>query len=372
MRILIVSHEYNVGGSTRSMINLTLELMKRGIDVNILIPRKKTAAELLDKYGLKYDVVRYYPNYKHIDKSWKLYEIFHEFMNYWHVIGVAKYIKKNKYDYVISNSSAVDVAARACKHLKQKHIYYIREIMGQSIDLDFCNKTRMKKLIENSEGTIFISNAVRDAHLKNYSISNYVQIYNGIDARDYDAPGHSILDCDDIKFVQIGAICESKGTLSTIKMIERVRKICKCQLTIVGDIKTDYYKVVKKYVDDNELNKNVEFVGYQENVSDFLSQSDILIMNTKYEGLGRVTIEGMISGCLVIGRASGGTLEIINHNVNGLLFENEDEFIYYIKDILEKKDFYKQMARAARDYAISKFSIEQCARKAINYLESIG
>lgn len=48
---------------------------------------------------------------------------------------------------------------------------------------------------------------------------------------------------------------------------------------------------------------------------------DINLVCSRSEGLGRITIESMLAGCLTISAAAGATCEIIKDKDNGLLYQ---------------------------------------------------
>jgi glycosyltransferase involved in cell wall biosynthesis len=52
----------------------------------------------------------------------------------------------------------------------------------------------------------------------------------------------------------------------------------------------------------------------------------MLISNSTAEAFGRVIVEAMAHGVVVLARASGGIPEIVTHGQNGWLFTNQEEF----------------------------------------------
>jgi len=74
---------------------------------------------------------------------------------------------------------------------------------------------------------------------------------------------------------------------------------------------------------------------------------------SKAEAFGRVTIEGMLSGTLVIGAACGATEELIQNNKTGLLYEygNENDLTNKIKWAVTNKEIARSIANCGRTYA---------------------
>ena len=96
-------------------------------------------------------------------------------------------------------------------------------------------------------------------------------------------------------------------------------------LTIVGDgpEKTELRKTTEKY----NMESYVIFTGDVEDVEKYLSESDIFILPSIYEGLPLSILEAMASGLPVIASNVGGIPDIVKENgilvsvndVNGLI-----------------------------------------------------
>ncbi len=69
---------------------------------------------------------------------------------------------------------------------------------------------------------------------------------------------------------------------------------------------------------------NVRFMGYQENVADYLASLDVLVFPSLHEGLGSTLLDAMDLGIPVIASRVGGIPEIIRHEHNGLLIPPGD------------------------------------------------
>ena len=67
----------------------------------------------------------------------------------------------------------------------------------------------------------------------------------------------------------------------------------------------------------------VRFLGFQKNPWRFIARADVFVLTSTYEGFGNVLIEAMACGTPVIATRSPGTVEIIEHESNGLLVDHE-------------------------------------------------
>jgi len=67
----------------------------------------------------------------------------------------------------------------------------------------------------------------------------------------------------------------------------------------------------------------VRFLGFQHNPWAIIAQADVFVLTSTYEGFGNVLIEAMACGTPVVATESPGTVEIIEHGVNGLLVAHD-------------------------------------------------
>ena len=99
----------------------------------------------------------------------------------------------------------------------------------------------------------------------------------------------------------------------------------------------------------NNLKLDTRFIGNisKKEVANWLSSSDLFILNSSYEGLPHIVLESMENNCPVIASCVGGTPEVVNDGENGLLFEhnNTEELlskINLIKDNDQLRDILIQ------------------------------
>ncbi|MBN1377711.1 MAG: glycosyltransferase family 4 protein [Gammaproteobacteria bacterium] len=64
---------------------------------------------------------------------------------------------------------------------------------------------------------------------------------------------------------------------------------------------------------------NVEFVGFVADVGNWIAAFDLFVFPSYQEGLGSTLLDVMQGGCPIIASATDGILDVIEHEVNGLL-----------------------------------------------------
>lgn len=112
------------------------------------------------------------------------------------------------------------------------------------------------------------------------------------------------------------------------------------------------------------LSQNIEIIGNlpHPKVIEMMSESDVLVLPSVNEGIANVVIEAMAIGTPVISSNCGGMTEVIEHGVNGLLFNNRDaQALANQIEVLLKMDSNQifEMVQQARSKIISMFKRER-------------
>ena len=125
----------------------------------------------------------------------------------------------------------------------------------------------------------------------------------------------------------VGRINEAKGQYLLIKAVEElVNKGLDVTAYFVGHaMEESYLEMLKLDVKKRNLEDNIYFLGFMKNPQHFYQICDAIVLASKRETFGLVLVEAMQVGTAVIGSNSGGVVEIIEDNKNGLLFNVGDE-----------------------------------------------
>lgn len=173
-------------------------------------------------------------------------------------------------------------------------------------------------------------------------------------------PGSSIY-----KLLQVCRITRLKQIELSIELLGFLAaKGIHCQLDIIGFVgDANYYNELVDMVSRHQLKDKIKFLGAlpQEELVSHYQEADLLLMPSQHESFGMVMVEAMACGTPAIGfKGAGGTDEIIEHNINGLLVEKEN-WQKEVMDLLSDKDKLSALQKNAIISVKDKWNINTTA-----------
>lgn len=173
----------------------------------------------------------------------------------------------------------------------------------------------------------------------------------------------------------VGVLYEHKGVKILPDIIKKLlSRNYKFHFTFIGD------GVLRKYLEEKlseEVKNNVvEFTGRitGQEVYKRLSVSDIFVYPTHIDAFGLVIAEAMINENVpVVTCLEGITDSIIDNGVNGYLIkqDNIDMFVEKISLLFEDRALTDKLQKAAKEKAISCFSIEVMKNNYLNFIKGL-
>jgi len=207
---------------------------------------------------------------------------------------------------------------------------------------------------------VAISQAVKD-HLQNIGIDEkrIVIINSGIERGYFNTVGRK----ETTGFV-IGTACtlhENKGVDIILKALGKVRKeIGAFRLKIAGTGPLE--ENLKKLSSDLGISKNVEFLGFIEEMAGFYHSLDVYLLASYSESFGSSLNEAGACGAVRVGSRVGGIPEIIEDNVNGRLFEagDSDKLSEIILELGQDQNLHLKLKNTF-DSQIAKYDMNKLA-----------
>lgn len=346
MKILFTPSDNNMAGAFQSMARLCKILQDEyGCDVLVLLRTTGNGEKILDEYNIPYTritsfnwIVPDHPssNFRKIELVVRtLTKPFAEIYNKYAVEKISNLIKKENIDIVHLNTTYTYVPALAAIKCNIPFVWHLREFLEEDQHKKIWDRKFGYRLISKASAVVTISDSLFNKYSKLIPNSNLLRIYNGIDEAYYSDKEHKIFQNKEVSIVIIGTINESKGQIQAIQACEMLlkRNIKNFELIIVGKI-TRYANYLKEQAEKFGLSNYIQFVGLQRDTASFYKKADIALVCSRFEAFGRVTVEAMMGGCLVIGANSGGTVELVKDNVTGLLYKSGD-----INSLVDKMEY---------------------------------
>ena len=179
---------------------------------------------------------------------------------------------------------------------------------------------------------------------------------------------------DDGKFVigNIGRLSEQKGMEYYIKAIPEVVKVHPEARFVIAGSGEDEEKL-KKLREELGVVDHLTFLGYRTDVQNLMSQLDLVVLSSLWEGLPLTPIEAFSVGKTVIATAVDGTPEIVKDKENGLLVESRDTegLARQINWMIENKDKKLEMELKAKKTYEEEFSFSVFSDVVLDYYGSL-
>ncbi len=222
-----------------------------------------------------------------------------------------------------------------------------------------------------------VSEAIRRAMLANLPLDpqNVAVVYNGIelDAFPY-RPRFSAGTADrpagrqtGLRLLYAGSLVPHKGVhvaVNAMGELARQGALKGLHLTIVGSGRPDYEAHLHQAVADQGLQEWVRFQARvaRSEMPQQLAGHDVLIFPSEWpEPLARMTQEAMASGAVVVGTTTGGTGEILEDGVTGLVFAPGDAagLAQCIRRLAADPALFARLTANARRRVEEKFSFQR-------------
>lgn len=139
-------------------------------------------------------------------------------------------------------------------------------------------------------------------------------------------------------------------------------------LIIIGDGELEIE--LKKLSCELKIDSHVHFLGFRNDISDWLNCVDLYVLSSKWEGFGLVIAEAMACGCLVVSTDCGGTAEVMEHKEYLVPVNNHPQLYQAIEKALSLDDEIKnQLIIKAKKKIQENFSIDRIAKQWISLYE---
>ena len=299
-------------------------------------------------------------------------------INYFRIIQISiftthKIIKKENIDIVCFQDPVSSFFSILFLKIRRAEVKIVVETHGDFIETLSLEKNLVlpslyKKLfyimakysIGKSNIIRAVSSSTEQQVLDIDSSKSVVRFPAWIDFKDFQNIEPKPLSKDKFNILFIGSVTDRKKPHMIIEAIQTINDKS-YHLSIVGPAPNEkYFKELKDLIDKSDLQNQVSLIGPvdRENVKDYYSTSNLMILPSISEGLARVIFESQVAMCPVLVTDAPGMSDIVIDGQTGYVFEsnNLDSLslkIEYIKNNYEEASL---VAKNAKGFILSNYS----------------
>lgn len=362
MNILLVAHEKNLGGASKSLTTLALELQKKGHKIIVVCPFR--SGQVYQKLvELQIPVYNVFFGWWMMPSYWNpVLKLFFRMLYATEKIPVMRIVriaKRENIQVIHSNSSVIDVGALAAGKAGIPHVWHFREFGDADFQLEYLKgREKSCRFAAGMNGkVIFISQNLRDYYRTEIPDDICRVIYNGI-SKEFLCEKSYIQKYCKVVFLIAGNLHRNKRQDIALQAAEilKAKGFDNFELWIAGRASAmsdskKFEQELREFADHN-LKDYCRFLGFVSDMKGLRQKADIELVCSNREAFGRVTVEAMMAGNPVIGTDTGANPELIEDQKNGRLFQNGNA-----EDLAEKMQWFLQNPKY----------IEKCGREAYSF-----
>lgn len=347
MRILFVNHTASLTGAPISCLN-TMTRLGNSFYPIFATKEEGPVTERLKELGITYYTLK--------KKG---------FLGFQYIANFIKIIKSEKIDILHLNTLTpfCKYAGIAGFLLRIPVVWFVREnpVISRSKRLRFWLKLLSSK-------TVFVDRDTRGKLLPE-NRTNIEIIHNGVDIEVFKPFTSDFLfkkfNIDkNMKLIgYIGLITQRKGIEYLIKAAPLIKKgYDKFKLILIGGYRTGdeaYFLEIKKLIKELKLDSDIYLTGELEDIRFPLNSLDIVVLPSLEERCSRTLLESLACGKAIVATRVGGTPEIIDDRINGILIEprSEVQIADAVLRLLSNDESREKMGVNGRIKAEKKFDI---------------
>jgi glycosyltransferase involved in cell wall biosynthesis len=124
-------------------------------------------------------------------------------------------------------------------------------------------------------------------------------------------------------------------------------------------------ETIIQLLDQSKLSKSVMLIPVVDEIASYLSAADLFVLPSRFEGLSNSLLEAMACGLPVISTGVGGSMDIIEDGINGLLIDvdNDEQLMQAIVKIFTDSLLAANLGKNARQTVVDKYNLSEIAGK---------
>jgi glycosyltransferase involved in cell wall biosynthesis len=383
MKVAYLTHYAELYGANRCMMDLLLQAREaHGVEPHVLLATDGPLTAELERHGIPHAVIPWQPWVdRHVYMGGPHHRLMQRFRRWrkerarsaHNAALLPKLVAQARawsIELLHVNSSVIGMGGALAQELDVPWIWHVRELFGLHYGYQADGGPRaFARALRGADAVIAMSGAVR-AELRRQAGSDlpvqvvYDGVYTAAQARDLAARGQERWSrTAPFRFVLVALFHPSKGQLDAVEALAEVRgRGADAQLVLVGGGPSD--PVVQR-IRELGLGAHVKLTGFVPDAREHILAAHCALSCSRHEAYGRATLEALSSGIPVIGHASGGTPELIDHRRTGLLYLRPDELCDHMLQLCDDPQWAWHMGQAAMEGFAAQRSIEAMADEVV-------
>lgn len=353
LTLLLLNYEFPPlgGGASNATYHTALELQRRGHNVDVLTSREKGGAAYENICGVRVFKVRShrigihtsgirgaasYLAFARLKLAELMRETDYDLMHYYFGLPtglLSQYTNGTHGKPFIVSLRGSDVPG------------YDNTTVLLSMFHQFLRSKR-RQIWGNAGAIVANSNSLRELALSSNAEHKIGVIPNGVDVMCFNpAPREQ---CGDgvFRIVCVSRLTPRKGLETLLRAVAELDDV-NVELKIIGT--GDAEREIRALIESLAIQDRVSLVGYvaQQDLGPFYRQADVFVLPSLSESCAMALLEAMSCGLPVVVSSAGGNPEIVDHDVNGLLFEPESEtqLEHALRKLANAPDLLEKMSR---------------------------
>ena len=311
--------------------------------------------------------------------------LIHEFIN---IITLIKIYKKIKPDIIHHIALKTSIYGTIAGIFITRKTIIINAITGLGYLFTNENKNNLSRFI--IQILIKITNIFRNNYYIFQNLNDFgffenlgvIKKYNyrlikgaGVDPEIYFQKDYSIKNIK-IKIVLVARMLKDKGIIEFIEAAKILKDKYENQteFILVGGIDLNNPAAITEENLNSLLVSNyIIWMGYQDNIRNIYTYSDIVCLPSYREGIPKSLIEAMSVGCPIVTTNAIGCKECVDHGINGFLVPTKDYKILsnYLEQLILNEDLRIRMGRNSRNKMIKEMSLSKVINETFNFYEQL-
>lgn len=373
-RICFVLSASNTKGANGAFIELIDSLDRDRFNPYVILPSVGPMVHELKIRRISFRIF-FYKWWMHEESSPKWKWLGRRVINFAVFPFICYQIFKWRCDIIYTNTITIDVGLFSAIILRKPHVFHVHEFgyKDHKLIFDFGKVISLRLANKFTKYFLFISHAVADEYSKFIERSKSKVVYQSVTILNKELSKVHFKK-HHFQCVIVGRLSEGKGQIDAIRAINiLIKEGLDVGLWIVGEGDQKYNYLLEKIIEENNIKEHIAFCGWHENPFSFVQEGDVVLMCSRCEAFGRVTIEAMLMGKPVVGARSGGTIELIQEGFNGFFYTPTS-----YKELAEKIEFFymhfaltRQMGRNGQSWATKRFSQKRYGEEVLTVFKEL-